>query len=260
MSTSPNSIPPASPLPEKPTGSAGQLTSGNDCWNKIGVSGDRSCPELSKYVHCRNCPVFVAGGQQLLDRPAPEGYLEQWRQVLASPPAQEKTELLSLAFLRLGEEWLALDTAVFKEATEPRPIHRIPHRSNEALLGLVSIRGELLLCVSVANLLGIEIKMPEASSSPGIAPSDTDAGGHRKRKKPSFHRLVVISRPGDTWAFPVDELYGVQRVERQELHNPPATLSRSAVSFTKAVLTWQERTVACLDSQALFNGIRKRVL
>ncbi|NEN98182.1 MAG: chemotaxis protein CheW, partial [Moorea sp. SIO3I7] len=25
----------------------------NDCWNQIGVTGDRSCPELKTFIHCR---------------------------------------------------------------------------------------------------------------------------------------------------------------------------------------------------------------
>ena len=29
----------------------------DDCWNRIGVSGDRSCPELQAHLHCRNCSV-----------------------------------------------------------------------------------------------------------------------------------------------------------------------------------------------------------
>ena len=33
----------------------------DDCWNRIGVRGDGSCPELKQYVHCRNCPVYSAG-------------------------------------------------------------------------------------------------------------------------------------------------------------------------------------------------------
>src|SRR4029077_5730556 len=28
----------------------------DDCWNRIGVRGDASCPELKHHVHCRNCP------------------------------------------------------------------------------------------------------------------------------------------------------------------------------------------------------------
>ena len=36
------------------------------CWNQIGVQGDATCPELPKVVHCRNCPVYAAGGRALL--------------------------------------------------------------------------------------------------------------------------------------------------------------------------------------------------
>ena len=32
----------------------------NDCWNKIGVRGDGSCPELKQHAHCRNCPVYAS--------------------------------------------------------------------------------------------------------------------------------------------------------------------------------------------------------
>ena len=39
-----------------------------DCWNKIGVRGDGSCPELEKHIHCRNCPTYTAAASMLLDR------------------------------------------------------------------------------------------------------------------------------------------------------------------------------------------------
>lgn len=32
----------------------------DDCWNRIGVRGDGSCPRLAGYIHCRNCPVHDA--------------------------------------------------------------------------------------------------------------------------------------------------------------------------------------------------------
>ena len=55
----------------------------DDCWNRIGVYGDRSCPELSTFVHCRNCPVFAAAARSLLRPPRPEGYLAEWVRWLA---------------------------------------------------------------------------------------------------------------------------------------------------------------------------------
>src|SRR5215831_8786654 len=60
---------------------------GEGCWHRIGVSGDRSCPELSTFVHCRNCPVFAAAARAFFDRPAPEGYLGEWATWLADSGA-----------------------------------------------------------------------------------------------------------------------------------------------------------------------------
>ena len=48
-----------------------------DCWNHIGVSGDGTCPELVKVVHCHNCPVYAAGGRSLLEREPPAEYLHE---------------------------------------------------------------------------------------------------------------------------------------------------------------------------------------
>ena len=60
-----------------------RLPGDGDCWNRIGVTGDRSCPELNTFVHCRNCPVFAAAARAFFDRPAPEGYLAEWSRWLA---------------------------------------------------------------------------------------------------------------------------------------------------------------------------------
>src|SRR5437764_404262 len=69
----------------------------DDCWHRIGVSGDRSCPELNSFIHCRNCPVFAAAARTFFDRPAPEGYLAEWTRWLAGSDGlgtcgQEKAE------------------------------------------------------------------------------------------------------------------------------------------------------------------------
>src|ERR1700679_1678049 len=55
----------------------------DDCWSRIGVSGDRTCPELNSHIHCRNCPVFATAARTFFDRPAPEGYLAGWSRWLA---------------------------------------------------------------------------------------------------------------------------------------------------------------------------------
>src|SRR5947208_15363844 len=99
-----------------------------DCWHRIGVWGNRSCPELLKVVHCHNCPVFAAASRGFLDAPPPENYLEEWTGRLAAPIEEPATDLQSVLIFRLGEEWLALRVQVLLEVSNPRSIHRIHHR------------------------------------------------------------------------------------------------------------------------------------
>ena len=40
----------------------------DDCWNRIGIYGDKSCPVLPEHIHCRNCSVYSAAATRLLDR------------------------------------------------------------------------------------------------------------------------------------------------------------------------------------------------
>src|SRR5438445_8021579 len=66
------------------------------------------------------------------------------------PPART-----SAVIFRIHSEWLALPTEAFQEVAERRRIHSLPHRRNGVVLGLVNIRGELLICVDLGRVLGI---------------------------------------------------------------------------------------------------------
>ena len=97
-----------------------------DCWNTIGVRGDRSCPELAEFVHCQNCPVFAAAGRRFLDAPSPNGYLDEWTDRLAEIPEMASCDTISALVFRLADEWLALPVHALVEVTTPRPVHRVP--------------------------------------------------------------------------------------------------------------------------------------
>jgi chemotaxis-related protein WspD len=225
-----------------------------DCWHRIGVSGDRSCPELASFIHCRNCPVFAAAARTFFDRPAPEGYLAEQARWLAEPvglshrdqdeDAEEdlghddplaQREGTSVLIFRLGEEWLAVRTLAVAEVTTPRPVHRVPHRSNQVFSGLVNLQGQAQLCVSLHGLLGV--------NAPATA---------------AWPRLVVLRDRdrSETWAFGADEVAGVQRVPRSQWHSVPSTLINPAVGFSLAVLSWKGRSVGLLDEQRVFAALR----
>jgi chemotaxis-related protein WspD len=220
------------------------VTAPADCWNHIGVRGDRSCPELLKVVHCHNCPVFAAAGRRFLDAPSPAGYLEEWTDRLVAPIEEMAADLQSVLIFRLLEEWLALPVQVLLEVTSPRPVRRVPHRAG-LLAGLVNIRGELQLCVRLDQLLGIG---PQAERDPQAA-----------RPESRSPRLVFVQREGDRWVFPVDEVDQVYRFSAGELAGTPATLARSAARLTRSVFVWRERPVGYLDDARLFQALRARV-
>src|SRR6202020_2841340 len=96
-------------------------------------------------VHCRNCPTYSHSAAELLDRELPEGYLQTAPPAPATPPREEGRRSGSAVIFRLGREWLALATDVFKEVGQLRAIHSVPHQRNGVVLGVANVRGELLV-------------------------------------------------------------------------------------------------------------------
>ncbi len=209
------------------------------CWNRIGVYGDGSCPELSKFVHCRNCSVYSQAAHQLLDRPLPEAYRREWtehfgREEKRTPPAK-----LSAVVFRLQSEWLALPSEAFQEIAERRRIHSLPHRRQGIVLGLVNIRGELLICVGLGRLLGLERATARVTA------------------RAAYDRLLVAGWEGSRLVFPADDVVGIHRFQAQELREPPATVSKATVSFAPGIFLWQQRPVGLLDPALLFSALNR---
>ena len=208
---------------------------GETCWSRIGVLGDGSCPELAALVHCRNCPLFAQGGRSLFDREPPAGYFAEWTALLARPKDEEPAGEIAASVFGLGETWLALEVAHVTKVSEPRPVRRIPHRSNDVLLGLVNVDGELVLCASLSALLDLPARAGP-SGGPGM--------------------LLAVSLSGERWAFPVDSVDGIHRVERPAPlpASSPAAVSRLAQGVVRA----GGRLATLLDPERLHAGLKER--
>jgi chemotaxis-related protein WspD len=209
-----------------------------DCWNHIGVQGDRSCPELRVHIHCRNCPVYAAAAQAVLERELPDGYGRSWRERFGQAEVEAATEHPSWFIFRLGAEWLAVPTAAVDEVTRVSPVHSLPHRRGGAVLGLVNVRGELVVCASLMRVLGAEAR--------------TDDAARAERA-----RFLVLRRGSGRFAAPVDEVHGAERVPERLLVAPPATVGKGSGSLTRHVLPWNDRAVGCLDADALFHALER---
>lgn len=211
---------------------------GDDCWRRIGVAGDRSCAELERQVHCRNCGVYAAAAQRNLQRPVEQGYRDAWARALALPePAPAFTDAAAMVF-RIGAEWLAVPVALASSVAPPAPVHRLPHRANGALLGVVNVGGRVLPAVSLAALLGID--------TAGVPAPD---GRH------VFERLLVLALASQCVALPVAEMHGILRHASKAMRAPAATLGHLPSPLLAGVIAGGAIEAGLLDGARLEQAI-----
>lgn len=207
------------------------------CWTQIGVWGNGTCPELPRVSHCRNCSVYAASGRRLLDRPAPADYIESWTTIIAEDKGAAEAKTVPHLVFRIGQAWLAFPATSLREITEPGVIRSVPHRPREVLLGLVNVRGELHLCVSLHALF------------------DEEAPANALRTA----RFLVARRAGEDWVFPVDQVDGMHDVTEREIEPLPVTLASADVSYTQSLFHCGEKTVGIVDENVLYSALTRRI-
>jgi chemotaxis-related protein WspD len=204
------------------------------CWRRIGVAGDRTCPELAHHVHCRNCPVYAGAAQHNLQRPVDADYRADGARELARPePPPARTDAAALAF-RVGREWLAVAMDLAVEVAPPARAHRLPHRSRDALLGIVNVGGRLLPAVSLARLMHVD--------TDGVAPPP---GRH------AFARLLVLALGPHRYALPVDEVHGVLRHAQDAMRAPAANVGHAPPGLVAGIVADSALEAALLDTTRL---------
>lgn len=214
----------------------------DDCWNRIGVWSKRgaSCPELERCIHCRNCERYSLAGRAMLERAVPDDYRRQWTQRLAQPKQAARTCSNSALLFRLGDEWFAISSRCVSEITRLLGIHSLPHCNRDAVKGLVNIRGELKICVSIGSALQL-----------GKA-CDSHLADHA-----ILERMVLIENDEHSFVFPVSEVEGIVRYTDHELRPLPATLANARTKLTTGIVQWQNRQVGVLDHDLLFYALAK---
>ncbi|MEX0167100.1 chemotaxis protein CheW [Pseudomonas brassicacearum] len=203
----------------------------DDCWNRIGVHGDKSCPLLVEHIHCRNCSVYSAAATRLLDRYA----LPQDQRDLSLAPADTDVVTRSLLMFRLGEEWLGLTTRSLVEVAPLQPIHSLPHQRSRALLGVANVRGALVACLSLVELLDLE-------------PGATVVSGARV-----MPRMLIVAAKGGPVVVPVDEVDGIHAIDERIL----ASASQSTGKYTRGVLPFKGRSLRWLDEEQLLSAVAR---
>jgi chemotaxis-related protein WspD len=170
----------------------------------------------------------------------PERYREDWAGQLARPAARPQRHTGSAIVFRVGTEWFGMATDLCSRVLPQRPIHSLPHRQEGVVLGVANVEGALVLCVSLAAILGLAAEGAPAASA-------RNAGGSG--------RLLVVAAPEGRLGMPIQEAYGVCRFREEDLQAVPGTLAKGRASHTRAVLPLADRAVGLLDAESLLRSI-----
>ena len=201
----------------------------DDCWNRIGIHGDKSCPLLEEHIHCRNCAVYAAAAIRLLDRYALDRDGQQ--RAVSEPASQAQSR--SLLVFRLGDEWLALATRHLVEVAPMQAVHSLPHQRSRALQGVANVRGALVPSLALNELLGIDSQAVAAGSG---------------RVMP---RMLIVTLEGGAVVVPVDEVDGIHRIALDTLAQASSAAGQAGARFTQVVMTFKGRNLRVLDDEPL---------
>lgn len=201
---------------------------------------------------------------QLLDRAVPIDYLQELTTEIAERGSafgaksnQSSEETLSLIVFRLGAERFAFSVRSLIEVTQPGIIHSVPHRSNDLFLGLVNVRGEILLCASLHRFLGLEASatiekrirsermLVVGISDGGSLQGDFAGDGQSTNRK---------------WVFAVDEVHGIYRFALSDIKESPVVVAKASTAYTRGILDWNAEKVSYLDADRLFDTLDRRLL
>jgi chemotaxis-related protein WspD len=208
----------------------------DDCWNRIGIHGDKSCPLLADHIHCRNCSVYSAAATRLLDRYALQ---QDDHRPVADTQANEDIVTRSLLIFRLGEEWLGIATRCLVEVATLHPIHSLPHQRSRALLGVANVRGALVACLSLVELLGLDV-INHGTPGGRIMP-----------------RMLIIAAQDGPVVVPVDEVDGIHAIDERTLTAASASGTQASGRFTQGVLQWKGRSLRWLDEAQLLSAVTR---
>jgi chemotaxis-related protein WspD len=198
------------------------------CWRTIGVyGGDQSCPLLAEALHCRNCQIFSNAARTLFDRESEEDQAEK-----SIHESESQGELRPALVFRLGQQWLGLPPLLIAEVAARQPVRRLAHRTTGRLEGVVNVRGELHLCVSLGELLGL---------------------GARSEANETARMVLVRDARGQVLAFRCEEVLGLQHFPVGTQEPAPDTLSEPLRECVEVLFPAQGGHVAMLNGDAVLD-------
>lgn len=180
------------------------------------------------------------------DHPENEDPLDTEEFLTSEKQLEETEENIgeSLLIFRISEYWMALPTIAIKEVTEISPIHIIPNRTTDTLLGITNVDGVLHIAFSLKALLGIEEK-----------PSSENTLSHQV-----YPRAILFGFEKNDFVFSADEVFGTTHIRNNEFIPPESSLPGTLLPFVNNAFIFKEKPVTLLSDDRILETINKEHL
>jgi chemotaxis-related protein WspD len=222
----------------------------NNCWNTIGVWGTQKqkCERLSEVIHCRNCEIYTAAGRQAFEKRIPAEYLEQRTLSYAQIESKAAKEQLSVLIFRVATQWFCLPTEYCNSIEPLSSIHNLPRYSNETLLGIVNVKGDLHLCFSIANLLQVQKE-----------PVVEEVTKTKRNSVVVYRRLLVMCYEGWYFVLPVDEVGGIKRINPDKTEKSATAFNNLQSAVIAGMIKDETGHLVLLDAPCLFAALEDSI-
>ncbi len=185
--------------------------------------------------------------RRLLERPLGPEELEAQTREVARVLEEDACDRTSILVVECGGERIGLPGSLVRRVSGPSPVHRVPHRSNAVLKGIVNLGGQLSLVGDLVALL--ELPRPAGAKA-------GDAGRDR--------RMLLLGESPEQWVVEVDRVLGVLRLESARLESPPVTIraardhhSEHLVDLREGEVAGGSGRIAVLGADKLLAGFRR---
>lgn len=181
--------------------------------------------------------AHVGALMRLLDQPLSAEELAGAAASAAKPADAGERGRMGIVLFGLGEETLALPASVVRRVTPFAAPVRIPHRSSGILRGVCNVRGDLVLCADLRALLGM-------------------GSGQKSEAEMESRRTMVIGPAQASWAFEVDRLKGIGRIDQNALASAPLTVEHALGAFVAGLAEVEGERVTVLDGERILAGFK----
>lgn len=141
----------------------------------------------------------------------------------------EMEDVVEFLCFKLGEEEYCIEVSITSEIIKPKEITEVP-KSPDFILGVFSIRGEVLPLFDIKKLLNIKDNMV------AIRP-----------------RFIIINFQNDKVGICVDEITSIRKFPLKAIEPTPINIQGAKKEFIKGIVIINEKTLRILDIEKIMS-------